>query len=391
MKKKITVLILCLTLAIVAAFSGCGKITVTLTTYADPLDFHSQLQKEYLFSNDPENLTSIVDGKTEYSRPEAITLTWADNEVATEYVIEISEDKKFVNDVITLFSNSTEVDVYNLKIATTYYWKVRQNVKGGGKSEVGTFSTVDYGPRNLYIEGVTNARDLGGWKTASGARVQQGLIYRTARLNDSYASGFNKTDRDMYCVVTPEITEKGASVLVNDLKVKTEIDLRALNGNGFPGSHDDASQGYAVVNGVKYVAIPMNNDADINSNREQIKQFFEVLADKNNYPLMYHCNIGTNRTGIVSYLLNGLCGVSQQDLYFDYMFSDFGTIALPTPLNSNRTRTELDELTDGAGAEARVMVYNGATLVEKIENCLIDCGLDMQTINAVRDIMMNGI
>ena len=172
-----------------------------------------------------------------------------------------------------------------------------------------------------------------------------------------------------------------------ELKIKTEIDLRSLNGNGFPGDTVEDDEGRATVEGIEYIAVPMNGDADINSNKAEIKKVFEILADKDNYPVLYHCNIGTNRTGIVAYLLNALCGVEEEDLYFDYMFSDFGTIALPTPLNANRSRTELVELTGTTGAAGRVKAYAGEKLVEKTENCLKDCGVSEETYTAVRNIM----
>ena len=76
------------------------------------------------------------------------------------------------------------------------------------------------------------------------------------------------------------------------------------------------------------------------------------------------------------------------------MFSNLGTIALPTPLSSNRKRTELIELTgeyekNTYGASYVVNSFEGNNLIEKAENCLKDCGVSQETIDAVRKIIMD--
>ena len=70
-------------------------------------------------------------------------------------------------------------------------------------------------PRSLDIEGLTNARDLGGYKTINGNYTKQGLIYRTSRLNE------NETTDNL-------ITEQGILEMKNNLKIKSELDLRKV-------------------------------------------------------------------------------------------------------------------------------------------------------------------
>lgn len=401
MKNKIK--LLCSSLLFVTVLVGCGgstnNTTITLKSYDQPFEIHTAIQKEYLSTTNPATQDSSIDGKKELSHPKPITLEWSDSITCSNYSVLISENSDFSGSK-RYFTSDTKLNLYNLKIATTYYWKVVQSVKDGTISEVGTFSISGDGPRNLYVDGATNVRDVGGWMTSNQTRMKQGIIYRGARLNNSYSTGFNtdKSIRDEYCKVEAEITEEGKKTFTEDLKIKTEIDLRDTNGNGYPGggisgSVDQAPTIGSVVDGVKYVAIPMDNDATIASNKKQIKQFFETLENKDNYPIYYHCNIGTNRTGMVSYLLGALCGMSEHDLQLDYMFSNFGTIALPTPLSSNRKRTELIELTGEYekgtyGASYVVNSFSGKNLMEKAENCLKDCGVSQSTITAVKNIMM---
>ena len=61
-------------------------------------------------------------------------------------------------------------------------------------------------------------------------------------------------------------------------------------------------------------------------NIPSIRNVFEILADESNYPLVFHCSIGTDRTGFIAYLIGGLLGVGQEELEREFLFSNFGYI-----------------------------------------------------------------
>lgn len=170
------------------------------------------------------------------------------------------------------------------------------------------FTTSEQGPRNLYVDGLTNVRDIGGWKTDSG-RVKQGMIYRCGRLNLSYDD-----------TPTIEITDDGIFMMKEVLEVKLEIDLRGYEELGKISASP-------LGNDVNYYRESMSCGGNIlTKNVEQIKNIFSFLANEENYPLIVHCNIGTDRTGLIAFLINGLLGVSEDGLYLDYVFSNFGSI-----------------------------------------------------------------
>lgn len=361
--------------AIVAAcLCGCSKTSsLTLEKYGQPLSIHTADQISFIESDDVSVIGVFADGKAEKSRPQPIELKWSDGKSYESYTVEISEKPDF--SVCEAYTAKTcSVSVYNLKIATDYYWRVRTDTDC---SAAGTFSTEEYGPRTLYVDGVTNVRDLGGWKTADGGRVAQGLIFRGGRLNKS------DVNDDGYATppttFVPEITEEGARVFTETLGIKTEIDFRLLTRNGYPADKELES----TVAGVNYVSIPMNGNASIIDSEVNVlalKQFMELLADKTVYPVYIHCNIGTDRTGLVAYLLNALCGVEKTDLLRDYLFSNFGDIGeAKTPSNSKNKYVELlDDKT----------LYPGSSLAERVESFFRSINVSEETYAAVRKIML---
>ena len=359
------------------------KIVLQETT--EPFDMHSEVQKAYLDNGIPEEMDfSIIDGKHENSKPVPLTLSWQGEKGDDGYRVYLAEDESF-HEAKEFRTASSSLEITNLKIASTYYWKV---VSGNEESAVSSFRTIGEGPRNLDVDGVTNVRDIGGWGIGENKRIKQGLLYRGARLNDSYPEGWVKGGDDTGYEFTPEITEKGKTAFRDDLGIKTEIDLRLAERNGYPGIPPE-EETFSAVEGVRYIAIPTPGSANINQCKPEIKRVFELFADRNNYPMYFHCNIGTDRTGMIAYLLNAYLGANEVDLYFDYLFSNFGLIAVPNAYSSDPTYKTLSDLTKPTGAAGVVSSFAGNTLSEKAKNCLLSCGISEDTLAAVRSIFLD--
>ena len=151
--------------------------------------------------------------------------------------------------------------LYNLKIHTPYYWYCEGT--SGSTTYVcdsKCFIIDDPCIRNLYIDGVTNARDLGGWAIAGTNKYTvQGLVYRMGRLHTKTAKN---------------ITQKGIDAL-KELGIKTEIDLRLESDNNVKVS--------AVPN-VTFYQFPVDYNVSYfsNINKDSFTGAFKVFADKNN-------------------------------------------------------------------------------------------------------------
>ncbi len=102
-------------------------------------------------------------------------------------VVTIAENADFKDAVsVELPANAETLQLYNLKIGQKYYWKVGI-VRNEACYETAAhcFETEGRAPRLVRVDGVPNVRDLGGRVGLGGKHVRQGLIYRTAGLNDN--------------------------------------------------------------------------------------------------------------------------------------------------------------------------------------------------------------
>ena len=121
----------------------------------------------------------------------------------------------------------------------------------------------------------------------------------------------------------------------------------------------------------------MTYNADmLSANDESLLKFFKLLADESNYPIFFHCSIGTDRTGFCAYLLLTLLGVKQEEVYRDYLFSNFGSIG------GDRG------LTNVGGFALFIAIQEGSTQAQKVENYLLSIGAKQQEIDAFKRIMI---
>ena len=354
------------------------KYTIRLRELGESVSIHTDPQTAYLANADPHSILTYANATAEASRPEPIRLRWAISESAAGhvrlYVVRIwtKPDRSDVTEA-TVAGSKTEYAFYNAMLGTTYYWNVssRDDEDDISTSETSSFTTESQGPRNLYVDGVTNVRDLGGWATVDGGRIRQGLLYRGGRFSSNESTSVT-------------ISAKGILTLRDEIGIKTEIDLRqttAVNNRNESGGLTASPLGDSV----RYCAFPMEYGEVLFSdpkNIQRIREIFAFLSDESNYPIYFHCSIGTDRTGLIAWLVNGLCGVSENDLWRDYLFSDFGQIE-SNPANA-RTRAKNENIY----VNQLKNYAQGDTLAEKIYNYLKnEIGVAETDLQAVIRIM----
>ncbi len=355
---------LLLALLMILSLSGCGPSgTVTLGEAGSDISLLNEKMAAYLDA-EVGRVLSFASGIGEKSYPNAIALSWTVEGAEGEfYRVRVAETED-LRDAWVLEVTEPALELYNCKTGITYYWSVAA-VKGEKEvavSTTGTFSTADEAPRTIYCDGVANMRDLGGWQTGSGQRVKQGLIYRCGRLNENNNQ-----------VVKARITAEGLQTMAL-LGIRTELDLRQVDNNEVGGLTDTS-----LISGAQYVQVPMDSTrGQLRINNEAaVVEVFRLLGDKENYPFAIHCSIGTDRTGYICYLINGLLGVSAEDLDRDYLLSNFGAIG-----SSRHLSRIQDDYLD------YMQSLPGGTLSEKIEGYLLGIGVAQSDIDTLRTMML---
>ena len=295
-------------------------------------------------------------GYDEWSKPEKLELTWTlvaeEGVEIDQYVIKVGT-KEDLSDARVFTSDKDSVKVDNFFLDTRYYWNVSCEYKGFTfESATSTFVTSAEAPRFMNVEGVTNVRDIGGWSTLDGKVTRQGLVYRTARLH---------SDDEVV------ITENGKKTMTELMGIKTEIDIR----------NEVSDRPHSVIGeNVKYVHLSTSYIFfDKKDGKETVYNFFKTLADEDNYPLLFHCYIGTDRTGACAFMLLALLGVDPADIKADYLMSNLAKIG------GGRDGECIGEYIE------QLSHYDGDTLAERAASYLLEVGLTADEIAFIRNYL----
>ena len=292
--------------------------------------------------------------------PEVPVFSWSVGEKALYYKLYVSTNADMSNAQCYLTS-ATSLSVDYLYVDTVYYWFVDAVYgKYTVRSEVFSFTT-DATPRTVNIEGVSNARDLGGYITEDGMRIKQGMIYRSAKLDD--------------------ITELGEYTLLYILGIKTDLDLR-----GYEEEAPIEELNYIPV-ACPWYSTGSNHIWMSDYNKQEFAKAIKVFADIDNYPIIFHCSLGRDRTGTLAMVLGGLLGLDENTLMMEYglsVFSYWGTNG-STKYNDGLRKNIHDTY---------LYIYNnyeGDSFSRKVENFLLEIGVTAEEIASIRSIMLEEV
>jgi protein-tyrosine phosphatase len=185
--------------------------------------------------------------------------------------------------------------------------------------------------RLLPLAGASNFRDLGGYPTAAGGVTRWGRVFRSDTLH--------------------ELTE-GDVALLRDIGLKSIIDLRTgteaeRSGRGLLGAEAADYFHLSVIDNdageSRGMPAPIDDSLanrylwylDIGS--EALARAITIIADGANYPLVFHCAAGKDRTGVLAALILDMVGVERRSVVQDYALTASRMDAIVERLSRNRT------------------------------------------------------
>lgn len=195
--------------------------------------------------------------------------------------------------------------------------RVYFKIKGGNGAEIKTAE------RLLPLQGATNFRDLGGYRTTDGKTVKYGKLFRSdelAGLTPSDISYLQKsglktivdyrTDEEVQKKPDPTIT--GATYVRNPVfsqsgsgtDIMTYMATGEFDKMGKPGD----------------VLIAANRD--MVDHPEAYIKLFDMMLDPASAALVQHCTAGKDRTGLGSALMLLALGVPKETVVQDFLLSN---------------------------------------------------------------------
>ena len=175
--------------------------------------------------------------------------------------------------------------------------------------------------RYIQIPGGNNIRDLGGYKTRDDGRVKWRKIFRSGLLSNIDSNAVEEMKAIQLQSICDFRTEAEQTAKPDNWYLLEQLNryslpigegrvdkLNWLNETSF-----QAGEGHHL-----YKA----NRSYVLKEAHRFKAFFQILLKENNYPILYHCTAGKDRTGFASYLLLSVLGVDWETIRADYLLTN---------------------------------------------------------------------
>ena len=342
----------------------------TITDFTEPVEIHTPRQKEYLaYTGDYTQMatTDYPDGNQHISNSLPVDVDFDFNvpggKEIDHYSVVYGKEADLSDGYEKTGDTTTAISFYNPYLGKNYYKLVAHFTDSTSEeSEIHNFYVDATCPRNLTIDGMTNCRDMGGRLLESGGVFKQGIVYRTSGKNQSGL------------VMTEATTEE----MINHLHLRNEIYI-ADRGSSYACN----IQG-APVNNFYMDWQATDGSSNFSRNCEPLKKFFNFMADSSNYPVFFHCKIGTDRTGLCATMLCGLVGVPLNEIYQDYLFSNFGAISGKRYIGEAAGHDNILRYTE------YIQSFPGDTFQNKVYNVLLSIGVSRATLDAVINNLTDG-
>lgn len=291
--------------------------------------------------------------------PKAVRLAWnAKAGVSYQVVVRDAKNNEVVFKEVV---KGGEVAVDNLEIAADYSW----TVEGNDERASSTFRTEDRLPRLIRYPGVPNVRDLGGKIGLNGCRIRQGLVFRSAGLNEN-ASKDEKPGKS-------RVDGANGEYIRTRFGIKTDIDLRSDEEvDGMTGSPLGETIAWHWISSASYGGVQAM------WGRGQFAKVFRLFLDRQNYPIDFHCIAGQDRTGSVAFILGALLGLDEKELALDWEMTGFWNRDV-----AFRHERSYNNLVNGFKTN-----FPTLTIRESVEKYILSLGFTDQDIETFREIML---
>jgi protein-tyrosine phosphatase len=185
-----------------------------------------------------------------------------------------------------------------------------------------------------------NFRDLGGHPAADSRRVRAGRIFRSSHLAEVPPES-PISSLELRTLVTLQ-----SRVEVKHMGVPVPASRRGVRWEHIPmGDEWFNDQGYTRIvtdPGREHLALVMHF-------RHDWRRFFKLLAERDVYPLLFHCSAGRDRTGVGAAMLLSMLGVDRERIVADFLESN--VVFAKIPLAAEQLDPVFEMIDENGGIE----------------------------------------
>jgi protein-tyrosine phosphatase len=167
--------------------------------------------------------------------------------------------------------------------------------------------------RHIWLDGCANFRDLGGYHVAGGRSLRWGRLFRSGSLGALSETDRHKLEElNLATVIDLRTDEELARTKAPRLADVAYHHLPLIE--VLPTREEYESMASLEVAAARYLKM-------LAGARSTVAEALAVLCQPGSYPAVVHCSAGKDRTGVLSALVLGMVGVSDDQIAADYALS----------------------------------------------------------------------
>jgi len=173
--------------------------------------------------------------------------------------------------------------------------------------------------RHVKFENVMNFRDLGGYRARDGCTVAWRRLFRSGEFRNLTRGELERLTGEIGLTSVIDL-RSSMEVERQGIGLLAEADIKycniAFKTDDDPGANASRYE-HCTNMGEFYLEMARQKDYG-----KRIIEALEVIADPKNHPMVFHCAVGKDRTGMLAAVLLSLLGVAEKDIIEDYALSE---------------------------------------------------------------------
>ena len=187
-----------------------------------------------------------------------------------------------------------------------------------------TLHSPDLDARLVELEGATNFRDVGGYRTSDGRTVRTGLVYRSDSLQDLTPGDVRRllelrlgevldlrSVREVETFGATPLTEHG----VERHQVGFFREPLPTPDPAAPGAHSIPPSGDHAAVAARYLEL-------LEQAKPALRRAFTEIAEAERHAVVFHCTAGRDRTGLTAALILSVLDVDVETIAADYQLTE---------------------------------------------------------------------
>jgi protein-tyrosine phosphatase len=176
--------------------------------------------------------------------------------------------------------------------------------------------------RHIIFENIPNFRDIGGYRTRDGRTVAWRRIFRSGDPRMMTTNDVKKIREELGIAAVLDLRNHTEFEQTWEVDLLQDIGARYYNVPYRPG---DASYSqkememYTTCSNMGEVYLYWTRDKAFG---KRVVESLEIITAADNHPLVFHCGVGKDRTGILAAMVLAGVGVPDKDIISDYALTN---------------------------------------------------------------------